>query len=148
MGKVDINYRIRRKRRNKKFYEELVQKNSGFSETWHEETLLHVNKIHMDVLLQSFKSRIKDKINELNLDISQQLDNRFIMELQVLRSKLEKFGDNPDEIPELKLTISSFEESITLLKDFTSFGKEILHLADTLPENMVIASDSNTNIIR
>jgi amino acid transporter len=144
MGKVDINYRIRHKRRNKKFYEELIQKNYAFSETWHEETLLHVNKIHMDVLLQSYKSRIKDKINELNLNISQQLDNRFTMELEGLRSRLEKYGDNPDNIPDLKLTISSFEESITLLKDFTSFGKEILQLTETLPENIAVAADSDT----
>jgi len=144
MGRVDINYRIRRKQRKKKYYEELVQKNSGFSESWHETTLLQINKVHMDVLLQSYKSRIKDKINEFNLDISRQLDNRFGMELQSLRSKLEKFGGNPDDIPELKITINSFEESITLLKDFTSFGKEILLLAETLPENMLITSSGNT----
>ncbi len=144
MGKVDINYRIRRKRRNKKFYEELSRKNAGFSESWHEVTLLQVNKIHLDVLLQAFKSRIKDKINDLNLNISQLLDNRFNMELQVLRSELEKFKDKPEKIPELKLTISSFEKNITLLKDFTMFGKEIIQLTETLPENMLIASESNT----
>jgi len=143
MGKVDINYRIRRKRSNKKFYEELIQKNSSFSDSWYEATLLQVNKIHMDVLLQSYKSRIKDKIDELDLKISQQLDNRFSMELQAIRSKLERFEDKPGKIPELKLTISSFEESITLVKDFKSFGKEIIQLTESLPENMVIASDSN-----
>jgi amino acid transporter len=146
MGKIDINWRIRLKQRNKKYYEELFQENTGFSESWHEDTLLQVNKIHMDVLLQSFKSRIKDKINEFNLDIFQQLDNRFVIELQVLRSKLEEFGEKPDNIPDLKMTISSFEESITLLKDFATFGKEILLLTETLPENMDIALQSKTRL--
>ncbi len=96
--------------------------------------------------LQSFKSRIKDKINELNLNIAQQLDNRFSMELQELRLKLEKFGDKPDSIPELKLSISSFEESITFLKDFNSLWKRdpSAYLKPCL-KNMVIASSISTD---
>jgi len=144
MGKVDINYRIRQKRRNKKYYAELTQNNSGFAELWHEQTLHQVNKIHLDVLLQAHKSRINDKINELKLDISQELDNHFKMELQELRSKLEKFNNKQGKEPELKLSITSFEESISLLKIFDSFGKEILQMTDTLPDNMVIASSSST----
>ncbi len=143
MGKIDINFRIRRKQRNKKYYKGLVEKNLDFSELWHEETLLQVNKIHMDVILQSFKSRIKDKINEFNLNISRQLDNQLGLVLQGFRSKLEKIGDKSDYIPELKLSLNSFEENITFLKDFEDFGKEILKLTDSVPENMVIASDSN-----
>ena len=144
MGKLDINYRIGRKRRNKKYYEEFYRGNMGFAESWSEQITHQVNKIHMDVILQSFKSRIKDKINELNLNIAQQLDNRFGMELQVLRLKLIKFGNIQDRIPELKLGISSFEESITILKDFKVFGKEILLLTETLPEEMVINSSIST----
>ena len=146
MGKVDINYRIRQKSRNKKYYEELIQNNSGFAESWYEQTLLRVNKIHLDILLQAHKSRIKDKINELNLNITQQLDNNFTKELQGLRSKLEKFGIKQDKIPELKLSITSFEESITLLKIFDNFSKEILLLTESLPENMIIASYSNSDL--
>ena len=144
MEKVDINYRIRRKRRNKKYYEQLIRKNSDFSDSWYEQTMYQVNKIYMDILLQSFKSRIKDKINELNLKIAQQLDNRFGMELQAIRSKLEKSGNKQDKIPELKISISSFEEGITLLKDFKLFGKEILLLTENLPEEMIISSSVNT----
>ena len=140
MGKVDINFRIRRIRRNKKYYEELYRKNSGFSEMWYENTLLQVNKIHVDVLLQAFKSRIKDKINELIFDITQQLDSGFITELESLRLKLEKFGDKPENIPDLKISISSFEESITFLKDFKKFGKDILLLTESLPEEILIGS--------
>jgi len=143
MRKPDINFRITLQRRNKKFYDELVQKNSGFAESWHNQILHQVNKIYIDILLQSYKSRIKDKINELNLNISQQLDIRFIKELKGFRSKLEKFGLLSGKIPELLLSISSFEESITLLQDFTQFGNEILQLSETLPENMTIASSLN-----
>jgi amino acid transporter len=140
MGKADINYRIRRKRRNKKYYEALVKDNSMFSNFWHEQTHLQVNRFHMDVIMQSFKSRIKDKINELNLDINQQLDNRFRMELQEIRSSLEKHGNEATSIPASKIRITSFEESITLLKVFDRFGKEIVQLTETLPENISIAS--------
>jgi amino acid transporter len=140
MGKADINYRIRRKRRNKKYYEALVQANSRFSGLWHEQTHLQINKIHIDLILQSFKSRIKDKINELNLDIDQQLGNRLRMELQEIRSGLEKFDNEAHSIPDLKIKITSSEESITFLKDFNLFGKEIIKLTEILPENMVIAA--------
>jgi amino acid transporter len=140
MAKADINYRIRRKRRNKKYYEELAGENSRFPDLWHERTHLQVNKIHMDVILQSFKSRIKDKINELNLGIDQQLDNRYRMELKEIRSRLQKLVVEAESIPGLKIKITPFEESITLLDDFNSFGKEIIRLTETLPEYMEIAS--------
>ena len=142
MGKADINFRIRRKRRNKKYYEELVNNNTSFPGLWHEQTLLQVYKIHMDVIMQSFKYRIIDKINELNLNIDQQLDNRFRMELMDIRSELEKFISETGVIPTLKIRVTSFEESITLLKDFNSFGKEIIKLTETLPETIVIDCSS------
>ncbi|MCU0472318.1 MAG: amino acid permease [Bacteroidales bacterium] len=142
MAKADINYRIRRKRRNKKFYEELAQSNSIFPELWFEQMHLHVNKIHMDMIMQSFKNRIKDKINELNLEIDQQLDNRFRTELKEIRLKLERSVKEGDRNPELKTRITAFEESITLLDEFYRFGKDIIKLAETLPETMVIASSS------
>ena len=140
LGKVDINYRIRQKRRNKKYYEELVQTNSLFAESWYEMTLHQVNRIYLDVLLQSYKSRIKDKINELNLNFSMQLDTYYKAEFQAIRSKLETFGESHHDIPGLKIKLSSFDEHITLLKDFSRFGDEILKLSETLPESMVITS--------
>ncbi len=140
LGKADINYRIRRKRRNKKYYEELVRKNYRFPDSWYEQTHRHVSKIHMDVIMQSYKCRIKDKINELNLVIEHQMENRIRKELEGIRSRLEKFIYKAEYIPGLKTRISSFEESFTLLTDFNNFGKEVVRLSEILPENMEIAS--------
>ena len=145
MGKADINYRIRRKRRNKKYYEELENNNSMFPDLWHEHTHLQISKIHMDVIMQSFKNRIKDKINELNLLIDQQIKNRFKMGLEGIRSRLEKFIYDSENITALKTKMSFFEESITLLTDFNNFGKEIVKLSETLPENMKIASSDQVD---
>ena len=142
MSRVDINYRIKQKRTNKKQFEELVKNNLKFPDFWYEHSRLLINKIHLDVVMQSLKSRIKDKINELNLEIDQQLDNRFRMELKGMRLRLEKFNHEDDSIPDMKKKITSFEENITLLKDFNSFGKEIIQLTETLPENIVITSSS------
>ena len=91
-----------------------------------------------------YKSRIKDKINELILNIDQQLDKRFRQELQETRSRLENSYSESNIIPDLKIKITSFEESITYLKDFNLFGKEIIRLTETLPENIVVASASMT----
>ncbi|MBE0648818.1 MAG: amino acid permease [Bacteroidales bacterium] len=140
LGKVDINYRIRQKRRNKKYYGELVQQNSLFAESWYEMTLQQVNRIYLDVLLQSYKSRIKDKINELNLNFAMQLDAYYKAEFQAIRSKLQIFGDTLPDIPGLKINLSSFDEHITLLKDFSRFEDEILKYSETLPESLVITS--------
>jgi len=142
MGKVDINFRFRRKSRSKKYYNELVQNNLSFTETWFEHISQQVNKIHMDVLLQSFKSRIKDKINELNLHIAQQLDNRYKAELGAIRSTLTKLNTSMDAISGLKISVDSFEENFTLLKDFDRLGDEILKLTDALPENITISSNN------
>ncbi|HUW93216.1 MAG TPA: hypothetical protein VMV74_08635 [Bacteroidales bacterium] len=145
MGKVDINFRIRWRQRNSKYYEELLRKNLGFIEAWFEHSLHQVNKIHMDVLLQSVKSRINDKINEFNLEIAYQLDNRFGTELESLRLKLLKSGVKPGRISGLKSSISSLEEDIPLLKDFKQFGKDVLLISETLPENLLIASSDSTD---
>lgn len=144
LGKADINFRIRRKRRKKKYYEELIKQNSGFAETWYEHTLLRINRIHLDVLLQAYKGRIQDKIHELNLRIIQQLDNRYRLELQKIRSKLEAFSGDMDGIASSKTSIRAIEENLTLLRDFDHLGEEILTLTEILPESMVIANEDMT----
>jgi amino acid transporter len=144
MGKVDINFRVWWKQRHRKYYEVLVQRNLGFAELWFGSSLHQINKIHMDVLLQSVKSRIKDKINEYNLGIAQQLDNRFGTELRSLRSKLLKSGDKPEKISGLKTSISSLEEDIPLLKDLKQFGKEALQISEALPEYLAISTSDST----
>ncbi len=145
MGKADINFRIKRKSRKKKYYSELILKNSEFPESWFEQTLHQTNKIHMDVLLQSVRSRIKDKIYDLNLNIAQQLDNRFKVELKALRQMTGNSRKRQGKVPDLKITVKSFDESITILKDFKGFGKEILLLATALPEKLVIAASAGTS---
>jgi amino acid transporter len=144
MGKVDINFRIKWRQRNNKYYEELIRKNLGFTNSLYEDSLYQVNKIHMDVLLQSVKSRIRDKINEYNLEITQQVDNRFGVELESIRLKLIKAGDKPGRINGLKTSVSSVEEDIPLLKDLKRFGKEVLQIFEILPENLIIASSDST----
>lgn len=146
MGKADINYRIKKKSRDRKYYNALAQRNLNFAEPWYSLALLQVNKIHMDVLLQSFKSRVNDKINELNLHIVQQLDNRYKGELNSIRRTLSKLKSNMDAVSGLKISISSFEENFTLIKDFDKLGDEILKLTDSLPENISIANISPENV--
>lgn len=139
LAKLDINYRIRRKRRNRNYYRELIRKNSEFAGLWAEQTVIHVNKIHLEVLLQAYKSRIRDKINELNLSVTRQLENRFLTELRALRSALAGFSGKPAEISQLMTGINSVAENITLPDDFENFGKDVIELAETLPENITMA---------
>jgi amino acid transporter len=138
MGKVDINFRIRRKRRNKNYYADLIRANSNFSEIWYEKVNLFVSKIHFEVNLQAFKSRIKDKINEFYLKVDQQLDHLFRMELQQLRSNLEHYDNYETLLKSIKTKSLTSEDNITLLKDFNQLGKEILQLTEILPENITI----------
>ncbi len=142
MEAADINYRIGQIGSRKRSHDELLQKVSGFAESWYEQTLYQTNKIHLDVILQSFRCRIKDKINELSLIFDQQLDQRFRLELKEVRAKLEKFGNTPDELPNIKISFRSFEENITLLSDFERFGDEIIKFTETLPQSITIASST------
>lgn len=145
MGKIDINYRIRKKRRKSNYYDELIKRNLEFPELWFERNLQQVNKIYIDLLLQALQSRIKDKINELSLKITQQLDNHYRSELKDVREKLQKLSPAMDDINSLKININSVEESITILKDFDKLGDEILELTATLPENIVVNVDNENN---
>ncbi|MCB9016669.1 MAG: amino acid permease [Lentimicrobiaceae bacterium] len=138
MSKADINYRIRRKHRNRKYYEKLKIGNAQFASEWHTDTLHQLNRIYMDILLQSLKSRIKDKLNDLSLNISLQLDNNLRNDLQTIRLNLEKSGSNPELVPPLSLGISSFDENVTFMVDFDRLGEEIVKLSESLPENLTI----------
>lgn len=145
MGKVDINFRIRRKRRKRSYYEELVRTNSRFHDTWFEKTNLFVSKIHFEVIMQSFKSRIKDKINEFYLKVDQQLDHNFRNELQQIRLILEN-RDSFETLPKsIKAKSLTSAEDITLLKDFNQLGKEIIQLTEILPENITIPDSTEIN---
>jgi hypothetical protein len=99
----------------------------------------------MDVLLRSFKSHIRNRIIELNLKVGQLIDNRLLMELQRLRSNLERYGDRRDNIEEIKLAINSAEESVPLMKEFNIFGKEIIKLSESLPEVIEISASLNSD---
>ncbi|HEY9114076.1 MAG TPA: hypothetical protein VIN10_05210 [Bacteroidales bacterium] len=141
MEKADINFRIRRKRRKDNYYKELIKRNTNFASSWYEATLHQVNKIYLDLMLQSYHSRIKDKINELNLKISLQLESRYKNDLQTIREKLNKLEEDLDDVAGIKIGTQSFEENITLLKDFDELGEEILKLTASLPETIEIAND-------
>ncbi|HNS17891.1 MAG TPA: hypothetical protein PKH94_01985 [Bacteroidales bacterium] len=140
LGKADVNFRIRRKRGKRNHYEKLIQENAGFAETWYDQTLLQVNKIHLDLLVQSYRNRVKDKINELYLSINQQLNNRYCLELKKVRSKLEKFSGNVNELTGLKKRIQAINNDLTFLQDFDTLGDEVLKLTELLPESIVIPS--------
>ena len=137
LTKPDINFRIRRKRRNKKYYANLILNNLLFPDSWYEATSLHLNKIKIDLVLYSYKSRIKDKINEFNLKIELQLDNRFRSGLNDIRQKLQNYDSRKESIPNFK--IPELEESITLIKEYNLFAKEIIRISESLPENLDIA---------
>jgi len=148
LAKIDINYRITRKRRNRNYYRELIRRNSEFSDLWVEQIRSHVNKLHLEVLLQAYKSRIKDKINELNLSVTRQLENRLLTGLTTLRSALAGFRGMPSDIPQLMSGINSIAEDITLPDDFESFGKEVIELAESLPESIIIADYNKEKLTR
>ncbi|HUX96437.1 MAG TPA: hypothetical protein VMV47_11965 [Bacteroidales bacterium] len=145
LAKPDINFRIRRKRRNNKYYANLILNNLLFPDLWYEATLLHLNKIKIDIVLNSYKSRIKDKINEFNFKIDQQLDNRFRSGLNEILIKLQKYDSEKESILGPNFKIPSLEENITLIKDFNLFGKEIIRIAETLPEKLDIGITALTN---
>src|SRR5690606_37141258 len=57
LEKLNINSLIRRKRRGRKFYGKLREKNAEFARAWHEKLLLIANKHFLDISMLSFKDR-------------------------------------------------------------------------------------------
>jgi len=138
MAKADINFRIKRKRRKRRFYKELIRSNNGFPATWYEQTINHVSGISMDIFLQACRTRIKDKAHELNLRIIQLLEKGYGAALKKVRAAIQDYNPEKHKIPAMEIGVQNFNDKITLLRDFEIFGEEVLKLSDTLPENMII----------
>jgi len=146
MEAVDINFRIGYMGLRKSDREELLSKITAFPETWYQQTLYQVNKIYLDMTMQSFRGRIVDKVNDFNLIVVKQLDQQFLVELGEVKLKFESYRGKQSELASFRLGVRTFEERISLIREFERFGDEVLRYTTTLPASLTIAASSGTGV--
>ena len=86
--KIDINHIVLRKRKSKKYDKSIVNKISTFSELWYNDSLDYFNKIYLDVLMQSYKNRIRDKLSEFETLFIQEIEGGLLKRISTITTRL------------------------------------------------------------
>ncbi|MEZ5195515.1 MAG: hypothetical protein R2764_03720 [Bacteroidales bacterium] len=144
LEKVNVNSLIKRKRRSRKYYKSIKLKCNGFAEEFYNHMVYALNKIYMDVLLQSHMHRIEDKFEAFSKNILMKQESGLIKKLELIKSDILLIAKNPEKTSRLKIDMNSVEDGINLLDEFETLSQDIAKLNDTLPETLVIATSSNS----
>ncbi|MCF8365564.1 MAG: hypothetical protein K9H16_07275 [Bacteroidales bacterium] len=138
LDKMDVNGLVSKKISGKKSDKLTLQNIISFSEKWHSDTSNYFNKIYLDVLMQSYKNRIKDKINQIETVVIQDIDNGLLKKLNTVKTKLEKVDSSLTGVQELKLSIPLVEEYFHFIEAFETASTEFRKLENELPESLTL----------
>ncbi|MDP2423944.1 MAG: hypothetical protein Q8M23_06325, partial [Bacteroidales bacterium] len=144
LGRININRIISKRLKRRKSDKSALKKIFNFSELWHNDFLLFFNKIYLDVLMQSYKNRIKDKINEFEIGFNQEIEIGLLKKLAEVKSILSQVGMDLSETQGLKLSISSVEEYFSFVSGFETITAALRKLEIELPEILTLAEFPDT----
>jgi len=100
-------------------------------------------------LMQSYKTRIIDKIGEFENTLAEEIDTGLLKQLSTVKGTLVKFKENLAGIKDLKLFITNAEENFQLISTFEKLSEDFRKLENELPENLTIeettAADNSAN---
>ena len=137
--KIDINHIVLRKRKSKKYDKSIVNKISSFSELWYNDSLNYFNKIYLDVLMQSYKNRIRDKLSEFETLFIQEIEGGLLKRITTIKSKLAKIDADFSGVQDLKLSITSADEYFHFIASFEAIAIEFRKLENDIPESLSLA---------
>ncbi len=140
LEKIDVNRVVSKKQKGKKLYKSLVPKISAFTELWHEDSANYLNKIYLDVLMQSYKNIIKDKLAEFETVFLQEIDMGLLKKMAEVKSKFNQLEEDLSRVQHLKLYISSTEEYPQIISEFETITSEFREIENDLPESLILAA--------
>lgn len=137
--RVDINRIVSKKRQGNKFDKAIVQKINSFTELWYSDSLSSFNKIYLDLLMQAYKNRIADKINEFEGIFIQEIESGIMKKLETIKSNLNSIDEDHAGIQGLKLSIPAVEAYFQFVSEFEEITTEFRKLESELPESITLA---------
>ncbi|MEZ5084473.1 MAG: hypothetical protein R2750_13670, partial [Bacteroidales bacterium] len=143
--KIDINHIVLRKRKSKKYDKSIINKISTFSELWYNDSLSYFNKIYLDVLMQSYKNRIRDKLSEFESLFIQEIEGGLIKRITTIKSKLEKIDADFSGVQDIRLSITSADEYFHIIASFEAIATEFRKLEHDIPDSLTLAEIDSTD---
>ena len=141
---INVNSVVSKMQKDKKFHKSLAIKISSFAESWHEDSSTYLNKIYLDVLMQSYKNIIKDKLAEFETVFLNDIHTGLLKKLAEVKSKLEKMDEDLSGIQGLRLSVSLSEEYPHIVSEFDTVTTEFREVENELPESLILAEFPNT----
>jgi len=143
LEKINVNSIIAKKKKSKKSNKFVLNQITTFSELWHNNTSNYFNKIYLDVLMQSYKNRIKDKLNEVETLVIQDIETGLLKKLSGIKNKLSLINENLAGIKDLKLSLSTIDDYFHFIAGFETATAEFRKLENELPETLTLAEISD-----
>ena len=125
------------KRRNSpKVYEAMAQRITDFPEEWHDQALLQLNTVSLDVLLETTGNRVEQEVIEFAEQVDQRIEKHYLNPLDRLIQRLDS-----SEEPEKGAKPSALEtlNGVSFQKDLSGYYEDITKLVDQLPESLNIS---------
>jgi len=144
LKEINVNKIVSKKPKGKKFDKSVKSKILAFSDLWYNDSLNHFNKIYLDLSMQSYKTRIKDKLSEFETILIQKIEIGLRKQLEEIKHKLGLMGDKLSGIQELKLSIGSVEEYFQLISEFEDIAADFRKNENDLPDNLNLAEPDPT----
>ena len=125
------------KRRNSpKVYEVMAQRIAAFPAEWHDQALLQLNTVSLDVLLETTENRVEQEVIEFAEQVDQSIEKHYLNPLDRLIRRLDaaeepEKGGKPNALETL--------DGVSFQKDLFGYYEDITKLADQLPESMDIS---------
>lgn len=142
LERIDVNKVISKTKKGKRLDKSNLEEINAFPELWHNDSLNYFNKIYLDVLLQSYKNRIKDKLHELENEFYREIEAGLLKRITSIRERLNAIDGDFSGVQDLKLSIASAEEYFHFISEFESITAEFRQLENKLPENLTLSESS------
>ncbi|MEM1135920.1 MAG: amino acid permease [Bacteroidota bacterium] len=141
LGKIDINYLIKKKIRPTKHYEDLVVKVLEFPQEYNLKVKTIINKVLMELSVNLTRNRIETLQEEFGQQLLQTLTQKHLKKLDLIADKVRK-STHPEELQKIKLE-EDFESE--LQEAFDQTHEKMVALTETMPETLEIYSSKSEN---
>ncbi len=134
LERFDAARRLRHRTIPVKRLRQAVAANANFPESWAQAIELVVDKVMLDIAIGSLRSRVHDRMNELETHVVQQINSHLTSPMVKLGKTLEDKAGTNDQV---KIEFE-FEKSFELLDDLDEAHEDILEITRSLPERLLI----------
>lgn len=138
LERIDAASLVSKKRKGKKADKAVMAQVTSFPELWYNNSLNYFNKIYLDLLMQSYKNRIIDKIGEFETILIQEIEIGLLKKVTKVKNTLGKFKEDLAGIKDLKLLISNEEENFQFITAFETLSSDFRKLENDLPESLTM----------